>query len=62
MFPPPPTTHPRPAGLASITGSCAVITSYGAVIIGAIGGLVYTLCSRLFKKASRAMSLNAASV
>jgi hypothetical protein len=56
-FPPTP-TQPRPAGQASITGSCAVITSYGAVIIGAIGGLVYTLCSRLFKKASSALRLN----
>ncbi|EFN53204.1 hypothetical protein CHLNCDRAFT_58614 [Chlorella variabilis] len=42
------------AGLVSVTGPCAVVTPWAAFLIGAIGGTVYTFCSKFFQtKASR---------
>lgn len=45
---------PCAAGLVSVTGPCAVVTPWAAFLIGAIGGTVYTFCSKFFQtKASR---------
>jgi ammonia channel protein AmtB len=35
------------AGLVSITAPCAMVTTYGAAVIGIVGGLVYSASSRL---------------
>lgn len=40
------------AGLVSVTGSCAVVTSWAAFVIGGVGGLVYIGFKRLLHKAS----------
>jgi len=38
------------AGLVAITGPCPVVTAYGAIIIGATGGIIFKLFSRLMLK------------
>ncbi|CAK9111283.1 Ammonium transporter 1 member 1 (AtAMT1 [Durusdinium trenchii] len=35
------------AGLVSITAACAVVEIWAAVLIGAVGGILYILCSRM---------------
>ena len=49
--PPPPCC---PAGLVSITGSCAVVAPWAAVVIGGLGGCFYTCSSWLLRKVRRA--------
>lgn len=52
MAPSPPS--PRPAGIlagaVSITAGCALVQSYAAVIIGAIGALIYTTFTKVLLK------------
>ena len=38
------------AGAVSITAGCALVQSYGAAVIGIVGGIIYTFGSKLLQR------------